>query len=185
MAGVAQQAAQGLTPGADILRRDLGHRHHLLVEGGLVLRDGVDRAAGTAPPSWPRGCRRRWLPSPARRAAWPPPRCASALRPTATAPAARACAPAAASMSSTGSSMRDVGPGARARRDPAALVPQVGTAAKAVSGKGVRQRQEDRDALHRARIHHGDELVVGDCRGPAIRRGSSSEIGTCTASMPA
>ena len=40
------------------------------------------------------------------------------------------------------------------------LVPQVGTAAKAVSRKGVGQRQEDRDALHRAGIDEGDELVV-------------------------
>ena len=43
MAGVGQQAAQGFTPGADILLRDLRHRDHLLVEGGLVFHDGVDR----------------------------------------------------------------------------------------------------------------------------------------------
>ena len=50
-------------------------------------------------------------------------------------------------------------------------------------GQRVGQVQEDRDALHRAGVHHGDEFVVESphCRP---RPGSRSEMGTCTASIP-
>jgi len=42
MRAASQQAIEGLAPRRDLLRGDLGHGHHLLVELRLVLRDGVD-----------------------------------------------------------------------------------------------------------------------------------------------
>ena len=88
------------------------------------------------------------------------------------------------SMSSTGGRMVTLGSAAQGREIGLRVVPQVGTAANSTRRQPLGQRQEDRDAFHRAWIHHGDEAIVEAADRRDTRPAPSSEMGTCTASMP-